>query len=235
MSKPKPYCNGCKGGMSPVYDTEKNVFVTKYYTCKACAQSGKTTYWDFPFEYDKLFEKHGYVWLDRHPDYPVAFIDTDLARLSENLRKASVWTPDAGDPKASILLHGTTGTGKTRTAWLIFNRLWYNNFPEKAVWLPMRKLEMAIEKGFDDHKHGKVLDYFCTVPLLAFDDLGKERLTPRMESDLFAIIDERTSNLRPTIITTNYNGTTLLDRFNNKETGEALLRRLREYYYAVHA
>jgi DNA replication protein DnaC len=97
----------------------------------------------------------------------------------------------------------------------------------------MRKLEMAIEKGFDDHKHGQVLDYFCNVPLLAFDDLGKERLTARMESDLFAIIDERTSNLRPTIITTNYNGTTLLDRFNNKETGEAILRRLREYYQVI--
>ncbi|NBR91550.1 MAG: ATP-binding protein [Rhodobacteraceae bacterium] len=79
------------------------------------------------------------------------------------------------------------------------------------------------------------MDFFCSVPLLAFDDLGKERLTQRLESDLFAIIDERTSNLRPTIITTNYNGTTLLERFNNKETGEALLRRIREYYHPVRA
>ncbi len=231
-AKPKPFCNGCKGVLTPVYDPAKKVFITKYFTCKPCADTGKTTYWDYPFEYAKVFEKHGYTWLDRHPEYPLAFIDTDITRLSENLQRAAGWKP--GD-KASLLLHGTTGTGKTRTAWLVFNALWLANFPDKAVWLPMRKLEMAIEKGFDDHKHGQVLDYFCNVPLLAFDDLGKERLTARMESDLFAIIDERTSNLRPTIITTNYNGTTLLDRFNNKETGEALLRRIREYYTAVHA
>ena len=231
-AKPKPFCNGCKGPLTPVYDTGKNQYVTKYYTCKTCADTGVTTYWDYPFDYAKVFEKFGHVFLERHPDYPIAFIDTDITRLSENLQRAAGWEPGQ---KASLLLHGTTGTGKTRTAWLVFNRLWYANFPDKAVWLPMRKLEMAIEKGFDEHKHGKVLDYFCTVPLLAFDDLGKERLTARMESDLFAIIDERTSNLRPTIITTNYNGTTLLDRFTNKETGEALLRRIREYYTAVHA
>lgn len=228
----KGYCNGCKKTLSPMLDTVKNTLVHRYYTCKACAQAGKTTHWDFPFTYDLVMEKHNLVWLDHHPEYPKAFLDTDVNLLSENLRKVIGWYPAT---KASLLLHGTTGTGKTRTAWHIFNRLWLQNFPEKAVWLPMRKLEMAIEKGFDDHKHGQVLDYFCNVPLLCFDDLGKERLTARMESDLFAIIDERTSNLRPTIITTNYNGTTLLDRFNNKETGEALLRRIREYYTAVHA
>jgi hypothetical protein len=231
-ANPRPFCNGCKGPLTPVFDPSKKTFITKYFTCKPCADTGKTTYWDYPFKYEEVLVRHGYIWLDRHPEYPTAFIETEVARLSENLQRITTWKP--GD-KASLLLHGTTGTGKTRAAWLIFNRIWADNFPDKAVWLPMRKLEMAIEKGFDEHKHGKVLDYFCTVPLLAFDDLGKERLTARMESDLFAIIDERTSNLRPTIITTNYNGTTLLDRFNNKETGEALLRRIREYYTAVHA
>ena len=228
----KPYCNGCKGSLTPMWDEAKRQLVHRFYTCKACAQSGKTTYWDYPFQYDQVMEKFNLVWLDTHPEYPKAFLDTKVELLAPNLQHAVKWKP--GD-KVSLLLHGTTGTGKTRTAWHIFNRLWLQDFPAKAVWLPMRKLEMAIEKGFDDHKHGQVLDYFCNVPLLCFDDLGKERLTARMESDLFAIIDERTSNLRPTIITTNYNGTTLLERFNNKETGEALLRRIREYFQAVHA
>jgi DNA replication protein DnaC len=99
----------------------------------------------------------------------------------------------------------------------------------------MRKLEMAIERGFEDHKHGQVLDFFCTVPVLCFDDFGKERLTNRMETDMFAIIDERTSNNRTTIITTNYNSKTLYDRFNNKETAEAFIRRLRDYFTTIHA
>jgi DNA replication protein DnaC len=66
--------------------------------------------------------------------------------------------------------------------------------------------------------------------LLVIDDLGKERLTQRMESDLFAIIDERTSNKRSTIITTNYNGSGLSDRFSNGETGSAIIRRLKDYF-----
>ena len=232
MASERPKCYGCSDIPTPMWDAAKRAIVSKYRTCRTCADSNKTSYWDFPYDYDKVMHKHGLEWLERHPDYPTAFVDTDISRLSDNLQKAAGWQPAT---KASLLLHGTTGTGKTRMAWTIFNRLWLQNFPDKAVWLPMRKLEMAIEKGFEDHKHGAVLDYFCTVPLLVFDDLGKERLTARMESDLFAILDERTSNLMPTIITTNYNSTTLLERFNNKETGEALMRRIREYFTAIHA
>jgi DNA replication protein DnaC len=99
----------------------------------------------------------------------------------------------------------------------------------------MRKFEGLIEKGFDDRDHGKVLDILISCPVLVLDDLGKERLTQRLESDLFAVLDERTSNLRTTIITTNYTGDKLVDRFQNKETGVALVRRLRDYFVAISA
>jgi hypothetical protein len=58
-----------------------------------------------------------------------------------------------------------------------------------------------------------------------------------MASDLFAIIDERSTARRATIISTNFNGTTLLDRFDSrdKETGVALIRRLKDYYRMVGA
>jgi hypothetical protein len=56
-----------------------------------------------------------------------------------------------------------------------------------------------------------------------------------MASDLFSIIDERSTAKRTTIISTNFNGASLLDRFEpkDKETGAALIRRLKDYYYAV--
>jgi hypothetical protein len=231
MASDRPYCRGCKGQVNPVLDVAKGQLLN-FYTCEACASTGKTSHFSHPFDYIEMFKGKGYVFLHHHPDHPKAFRDTDRDRLPPNLQRALGWKPEG---KKGLLLHGVTGAGKTRTAWEVFNRLWLFDFPDKAVWLPMRKLEGAIEKGFDDHKHGKVVDYFCQVPLLALDDLGKERLTARMETDLFAILDERTSNLRTTIITTNYNGTTLLDRFHNKETGEAFLRRLREYFDAFHA
>jgi hypothetical protein len=83
---------------------------------------------------------------------------------------------------------------------------------------------MALQQG----KH-----VLCTKPFI--DDLGKERLTSRMASDLFAIVDERTVNRRTTIISTNFNGTTLLERFENKdkETGVAFIRRLKDYFKIV--
>ena len=222
-------CKGCGGMVTPTYCPSKGTF-RNFFTCKSCAESGKTSYWDYPFDFPQVLERMNLVWAERHPEYPVAFHDTDINRLGGGLRTVINWEPSE---KPFLLLHGTTGAGKSRTAWMAFNRLWRKNYPDRAVWLPMRKLEAAIERGFDDHKHGQVLDYFCTVPLLALDDLGKERLTARMEADLFGIIDERTQNLRPTIITTNYNGISLLERFGNQETGQAFLRRLREFSTAV--
>ena len=99
----------------------------------------------------------------------------------------------------------------------------------------MRKLETMIESGFKEQKHGSAIDYLISCPLLILDDFGKERLTQRMASDLFAIVDERSTARRATIISTNFNGSTLLDRFDNrdKETGVALIRRLKDYYRAV--
>ena len=62
--------------------------------------------------------------------------------------------------------------------------------------------------------------------LLLLDDLGKERTTPTAESAIFEIIREM-DNLLPTIFTTNFSPTTLSARFGQKETGEAICRRIK--------
>jgi len=58
--------------------------------------------------------------------------------------------------------------------------------------------------------------------------LGKEKMTDRMASVLFALIDQRTQNKRSTIITTNLTGDQLLERFHDKETGNAFVARLKD-------
>jgi len=112
----------------------------------------------------------------------------------------------------------------------MFNKGWLHHYPKYSEFLTMRKLEQKIEQGFANQTHGDVIERLTSCSLLVIDDLGKERLTQRMETDLFSIIDERTSNKRPTIITTNYNGSGLSDRFNNGETGTAIIRRLKDYF-----
>lgn len=41
--------------------------------------------------------------------------------------------------------------------------------------------------------------------MLFIDDVGKARLTDRVEAEFFHVIDERCIHLRPTILTTNLN------------------------------
>ena len=168
------------------------------------------------------------------PAMPALFRDTDVSRLHLSIQKAVDWKPE-GD-KSGLLLHGTTGIGKTRAIWEIIRRQWVEQAKRDRQlayqFLTMRKIEGMIEKGFDDRQHARMLEGLIELPFLIIDDFGKERLTQRMASDLFAIIDERSTAKRPTIISTNYNGTTLLERFDSRdiETGKALIRRLKDYY-----
>lgn len=168
------------------------------------------------------------------PSMPALFRDTEVSRLHPAIQKALDWKPEG--QISGLLLHGTTGIGKTRAIWEIIRRQWVESAKRDRQlpyqFLTMRKIEGMIEKGFDDRQHAKMLDGLIELPFLVIDDFGKERLTQRMASDLFAIIDERSTAQRPTIISTNYNGTTLLERFDSRdiETGKAMIRRLKDYY-----
>ena len=96
----------------------------------------------------------------------------------------------------------------------------------------MMELEEKLSSSFSDNKHAQNLKSLCKAPLLVIDDFGKERMTSRMATDLFAIIDQRTMNQKATVITTNFNGQGLIERFmpSDKETAIALVRRLRDYF-----
>jgi len=171
------------------------------------------------------------------PAMPAIFKDTDKTRLHPKVQEVLDWKPD-GDV-AGLLLHGTTGVGKTRGIWEIISRLWMDKtLKDRQLdfqFLTMRKLEGMIEKSFDDRQHSVMIDKLISVEVLVLDDFGKERLTQRMASDLFSIIDERSTARRVTIISTNFNGTSLLDRFDNrdKETGVAMIRRFKDYYKII--
>jgi hypothetical protein len=223
-------CVHCDKQAVPAWNESKKFFDVSVRVCEECYMT--KDYWDHPYKYKDVFEKKGIAFANKHPEYPEGYIATDVHR-SPLLLKAEDWHPS--EDKSSLILHGETGTCKSRAAWRLFNRLWRKHYPDKSFFLQMRKFEGLIEKGFEDRKHGNVLDILISCPILVLDDLGKERLTQRMESDLFAVIDERTSNLKTTIITTNYTGDKLLERFQNKETGVALVRRLRDYFSAISA
>ncbi len=189
----------------PVYET----------LCKPCMVA-----------WDKMVLSHGAP-KEPKPETPMPelFADTDPRRLGELQMVAEHYLPCG----KGLLIHGTTRKGKTRTAWYIANRLWKENkFKYRYLFLTMFELEARIAASWGNSTWDKTMLHMTNVPLLFLDDMGKEKMTDRMASCLFALIDQRTMHKRPTIITTNLTGETLLERFHDKETGAAFVARLKD-------
>ncbi len=160
-------------------------------------------------------------------EIPAVFADTDPDRLPPKFKQVcESWTPESG--KGSLLIHGTTRIGKSRTAWYVCNRLHASGV--KITALTMRDIEFGLQEGFQRGDWHRVVDRWCRSQFLYIDDLGKEKLTERTQSCLFQIVDDRSANKRPTLITTNYTGQSLGARFPDPETGAAFVARLREFY-----
>ena len=91
-----------------------------------------------------------------------------------------------------------------------------------------------IKRGFDS---GEVTEYevlkaYKEVDLLIIDDLGKEQCTDWSMSTLYSILNDRYEDMKPTIVTTNYNADGLVKALAPKGYDDtkivAIISRLRE-------
>lgn len=210
----------CGGLMYPLTDGESMEW--PMFFCPSCADK-------YPVYSNRMLNK-GLQWAYEPFSMPKVYRDTDPALIPCPRMRSVAQTWNSWDSR-SLLLHGVTRLGKTRAAWEVIRRWWKVNY-RPYRWISMRHLEAEIERSFDDRNHGKCIDSFVNCRLLFIDDLGKERLTQRMAADLFSIIDGRSSEMRPTIITTNFNSAALRERFDPRdiETAEAIFGRFSDYY-----
>lgn len=170
--------------------------------------------------------------------FPEVIRETDPSRLCDKLRGLV----DGYDPRSrqSVILFGETRTGKTRAAFLLAKKF-VEAYGLPPTFLTMRGFAGQVEKAFRDRRHSDYLDELVSAPFLVFDDLGNGgKISERFASDFFALIDERTSNRRPTVITTNLIGSVLEERLSsaskdnpNPELAAALVARLREFFRSV--
>jgi DNA replication protein DnaC len=133
--------------------------------------------------------------------------------------------------KTGLLLFGPSGSCKTRVAWRIVRR----KFEAGRRVMAMKAHGFGIECVDRRTSRGGFTDWYrqlVRVPLLFIDDLGKGRFTDDVESHFFGLIDERTENGRPLIITSNSTGNALKERMS-ADRGEPIIRRLRDYCQTI--
>ena len=155
---------------------------------------------------------------------PVDFCETDVARLPkpEKAREVLSWIYG----RKGLLLHGRTGTGKSRCAWLLCKRIFYTGKSVQVLGA-LAGFEYA---GIFEGGGRAVNDWIerrCKCGLIFFDDVFKVKLTDSFEAAVFAIVDYRLSNGLPIIATLNDTGETLAARMSS-DRGDALVRRLKE-------
>ena len=132
-----------------------------------------------------------------------------------------------------LYIEGSNGTGKTHLAAAISMQL----ITQRGVAVICKTagdLLLDIRNAYDESgaTEKQVQDIYKKVDLLVIDDLGKEQCTDWSISVLYSIINDRYEDMKPTIITTNYNSDDLARALTPKGYDslkvKAIISRLRE-------
>ena len=155
---------------------------------------------------------------------PEAFLDTDIAKLpdKESYEKAMAWVYGS---KGMVFI-GETGSGKSRSLWLLLNRL----ANDGVDFISIRASDFANEAA-ENYKNGWGAGWrrkMETTPLLALDDLGNAPQGERGEGELFEVVKNRLESMLPVIVTTQKVGDDFKKSFRDEDRAVALVRRLRE-------
>lgn len=131
-----------------------------------------------------------------------------------------------------LYIEGTNGTGKTHLAAAVALQLLNESYP--VICKTAGDLLLDIKSAYDskEYTEREVLDVYKKVDLLIVDDLGKEQCSDWAISTLYAILNDRYEDMKPVIITTNYNADDLVKALTPKgydsAKPRAIVSRLRE-------
>lgn len=160
---------------------------------------------------------------------PEIFRSSDLAKLPVDARanwdRITGWNHGA----KGLILTGPTGSGKTRAAMALLRELYVEQNLSVQIFRCSDFANECIEIVMDAKASvRRWLNAICEKDVIFFDDFGKQKFTERVEAELFSVIDRRTSEGMPIIISTNDTGETIAERMS-QDRAEPMVRRLREF------
>jgi DNA replication protein DnaC len=129
------------------------------------------------------------------------------------------------EPEGWILVHGSSGAGKTHVAAAIGNRCIERGQPALFVVVPdlLDHLRASYrpdsEMGYD-----ALLEQVRLAPVLILDDLGTQSSTPWAQEKLFQILNHRYNAQLPTVVTTNLSIDRIDERLRMRLTDPAIAR-----------
>ncbi len=144
-------------------------------------------------------------------------------------KQVMAWTDDKQG--TGIALCGPSGRCKTRMIFLLLEELHFQR-DVRITAIGATKLGNLISRSFDDSQEGAfardVMKYCRISDVLFLDDLGKEKLTDRVEAEFYEIVEHRTSHYMPIFWTANAKESELRARMTD-DRGGAFMRRLLEF------
>lgn len=160
---------------------------------------------------------------------PLLFQETDPSKLpcQSAYEESQKWKFGP----TGLVLHGPSGKGKSRCAWLIIRREW--SIGRKFTVLDsMAGLKYASKFSDGADYVEEWIQNLIDVELLFMDDIFKNKLTDSFEGACFTLIDQRVQKRKPIIYTSNDTGKSLSGRMT-EDRSEPLIRRIREHSTTV--
>lgn len=117
---------------------------------------------------------------------------------------------------------GKVGTGKTHLACAVAQEVMNRGIPAKFI--NVISMISEIKENFDVSK-------YIDIELLIIDDLGKEKSTDWVCENIYAIINKRYEQMKPTVITTEQPMSAMTSHYGEK--GRAILSRISEDFCLI--
>ena len=177
----------------------------------------------------KSLSEHSGMKLTSLDDMDLSFysdeVQPDLGRsprehMQSVLEYCRCYGEDFGPGAESLLLFGTTGTGKTHASLAIARTVIEKGF--SVIYASAQQIFHRLEKEHFGRAEGDSESVLTSCDLLVLDDLGTEMTTAFTTSCLYNIINLRMLAERPTVISTNLTAADWPDRYGPALTSRVL-------------